>query len=1267
MAERLTIEHYVGECCLKCAQVVLAARIPRDQAAIAPSDRRAGRWFLLEVDEVPGLAKQLEAWRRDITQALVIEVYATHAAPAEPLTLEQQLRAALPGGTPEGAEVLLERWTLRYAPLQRGAGSGQAGARAGGSDDAAVYKRMILLVRSLHSYVRVLPAYRLYRAARRAPGLGVSYRVSVVGADGAPKPIGAGAGGAATARPPAAPAAPPPRLRASFSFSPVDTPGGAALAVGVEYAPPGAVALLEAAAGPRAQHSAPRIIPDYVGAGGALLADRAAGSGSAGRGSPACARSAPGGGLLGSGGALAGLVGGGGGGGGGGSGAGSAGAGGSPATAAAAGGSPHFGAAPGAPPIPVGSAGSGGAGGPLVAGGFSGSPLQLPRAASLRSPVVRQSWGSREVRAHVVVRGFSAPGDARASAHGGHRRSSSSGSAAAAGAAAGPGAAGWPAGGGAGASALGTSPAGSAHQLHGRPPLPAPASPACGGVSSASPTTPVSSLPRPSPLGVRASSSFGAGGGGGPPAMLAASPPTPQHGARGGGVPALGSSAPAHAGLPPSGHRTPHGASPHQSPRQQAGSAGTRGRHAPSLPHHLTAQTRPPLQQQPAGGGAGAPRPAAAPATILKGFEPVPAAGCGDGSLAAPQRGAAADGGEDTAAASAGGAADVAQGGGGESAAAAGSGILAASGGAGAASGSAAGSASGLDSSGYASAVVAAPALAGAAALPHSLPASAPVAIPGRGPRGRARSVADLAALGAAAAGGEGGISRAMARAAGEGGGRGRGGGNADGTASGDEGDEAALSPLSGLGGGALGRLRGRGALAPSSAPAAPRGMLGQLLAQGAPGPLTLARQGLPGCTDREAAQPVHDAVEAGGPAPAEAEAAAGGAAGQQASDGEGQATPRGGGGGGGGGGAIVVRAHAAPLAHHRLTHAAAAGSRSPAGLPAPAARYHPHRLRGSSDGGGGGAGGAGGGGSFPDSPLAHGAGGPLSASPQLPFAFTPSGASVKSLVEQHRWGGAAAAAAGGAPPLLPQGGLASLAQAAAAAAAPAAPLCLPPPSPPVSGRDITALATIRRPSWSGRSGSLIAASASAAARGAAGAAPPSPGGGGGASGGGLSASPGGCCDDDDDDDLLGEAGLAALTVSGDGADAPADAPAPGPAAGDAGPWCDEGLLGPDESASEVLPFAIDSDAPAAAGAARAGAGAARSASAAPFPAGAAAPPGAARDLAVCAFIRCMQDAPPLASRWAWGGGGAAVGDAVFAVEALAARLGPALLPPPPR
>jgi hypothetical protein len=48
-------------------------------------------------------------------------------------------------------------------PIPPGSSSGRSS-----TDEASVYKRMIILVRSLFSHVRVLPAYRMYRMYRAA-------------------------------------------------------------------------------------------------------------------------------------------------------------------------------------------------------------------------------------------------------------------------------------------------------------------------------------------------------------------------------------------------------------------------------------------------------------------------------------------------------------------------------------------------------------------------------------------------------------------------------------------------------------------------------------------------------------------------------------------------------------------------------------------------------------------------------------------------------------------------------------------------------------------------------------------------------------------------------------------------------------------------------------------------------------------------------------------------------------------------------------------
>lgn len=1427
MAERLTIEHYVGECTLKCAQVILAARIPRKDAPNAPGERRSGRWFLLEVEEVAGLAKQLEAWRRDIYQPLVIEVFALNWNCGVLAGAHQQERTPLAGAsTSVASEQLLERWSLRFGSLPLGALAGpSAGARAGGNDDAAVYKRMILLVRSLHSYVRILPAYRLFRAAsKRHPGqtLQVHYRLSLLAPDGSPHVI------YSSAPPPSAPApaphqaAPPQpqpavgspghgpgRLRSSFAFSPVEAPGSCAMQVAVAYAPASTVHILEHAASPTPP-SAPRvIIHDYVGARDSLAARATLASGTeraaadpAGSRDAGFARSAPGGG----GGGL--LV--------------------PPATAAtaavgAAGSGLHASVGVARSPGPLSSSGIS----PLGAGGTPGSapgcsPLQLPRAASLRSPaVVRQSWGSREVQAHVVYRGFNAPGGTAGGTAGGggggtgassahqhhHHRRSSSGSVA--------GAMQWASGSvGAGsaypsASALGTSPATSQH-LAGRPPLPTPQSPisaaaasalaasgsAGGHPCSASPTTPLS-LPRPSPL--QRSSSGGAGGG---PAAFCASPPTPNalpRSSGGGSTPAgvygsaPGGAGPA-AGLPPTGHRTPHGQSPHQSPLNQT----ARPRHV--LHHHN-------LQQRQGGKPFQMP-PSTAPAAIMQGFEPPSPlqrqgysedqhegrclqdehhrhqqqhdvmanehqgpeqqrqqqeqqlqGGGVSGSEEVSVKGSRLHGSHAAAASGTYGTADE--------------------------PGHSAGTLKGrlVSSGGGASTSTTSSIMAGAEAALSSAPQqalapSAPVAIPGRGGgRGRARSVTDLHALaGAGATGAEGGLSRAMARAA----------GGHDGLGRVPAGADCATSALSvaAAAGGVLDRallLRGSGisaarggTLAPSSAPAAPRGMLGQLLAQGGSSPLDppVAGRGPRGSLLAEAtaegadesghlashgavsSSPAMDGDELGGTGAA-AESADGvdgkddGSAQQQRLA---AAAVLMGGPFSGRAGPIIVRPHL-PHQHPPHPHRLHAGSRSPAQQ-----QHHSHHharhhrvLVGDSASG-----------SLSGSPGAqglagYGPGGPLSSSPQLPFAFTPSGASVKSLVEQHRWGTAAAAAAalqghvalaqgvlppshplsqpphGHGPYALPappsslmqlgsqqgsqpgsqagsQGGSGPLGLNHLHLQLPS-PTAATSPSPPISGRDISALATIRRPSWSGRSASLSAAAAAsvaaAAVAGSAAGGAQSPylgqGRGGPFQQSGLGASPMGMgMAAEEEEDLLGGPEALGLGTSGDcGAEREATGTSdPGNAEEQrqqqtlqqeqdqeqeqaqpqhvqherqyqqhhrhASHHHASQALAPDESESDVLPFALDCDQPAMAalGATRGaqpGAGASSRAGIAGAGVGVGVA-GRERDLEVCAFIRIMQDAPPLNSQWPWGGGLTTVGDALLQAEQLVARLQPVLL-----
>ncbi|KAF6256683.1 autophagy-related protein 13-domain-containing protein [Scenedesmus sp. NREL 46B-D3] len=247
MADRLPIEHYIEECFIKCSQVVLGARIFQpDQSRPAP-DKRSARWFLLEVEELAGLAARLEPWRRDVFTPLVIEVY------IQPWDTS----AVMPGAAPAGRlgsndsggarGTLLERWSLSYRPLQPGS-SGYCSRAA--TDVAAVYKRLILLIRSLYSYVRVLPAYRMYRASKRHGADLFQTRYT----------LGTAPQQQQQQQHLAAPSSSGGRM-CQFTFSPVETATGQ-FGVAVEYQPATMVHFLEQTA---VLPCTPRIISDYVG------------------------------------------------------------------------------------------------------------------------------------------------------------------------------------------------------------------------------------------------------------------------------------------------------------------------------------------------------------------------------------------------------------------------------------------------------------------------------------------------------------------------------------------------------------------------------------------------------------------------------------------------------------------------------------------------------------------------------------------------------------------------------------------------------------------------------------------------------------------------------------------------------------------------------------------------------------------------------------------------------------------------------------------
>ncbi|GAB7349269.1 hypothetical protein MBLNU459_g8417t1 [Dothideomycetes sp. NU459] len=181
----------------KAALIILSSRVSLPPAILKNGDAKIDRWFNTFVEDTDVLSRDLQAWSsldisRERPSALVLEVYLDTAQLAQNQTLValdedgnswdvsealQRINAAAP--SPAAAQgssgIVYERWTIRLDDAPAVPNTQLA-------DHAPnVYKKGVVLMRSLFTYARLLPAWRfgrrLGRQAGNAPSLRPRYRI----------------------------------------------------------------------------------------------------------------------------------------------------------------------------------------------------------------------------------------------------------------------------------------------------------------------------------------------------------------------------------------------------------------------------------------------------------------------------------------------------------------------------------------------------------------------------------------------------------------------------------------------------------------------------------------------------------------------------------------------------------------------------------------------------------------------------------------------------------------------------------------------------------------------------------------------------------------------------------------------------------------------------------------------------------------------------------------------------------------------------------
>lgn len=179
--ETVTHEQVFAQAFVKAANVILDARVAKkglDTKKLDEKQRKKRAWFNMHVDEIEGAKYILEAWKSEASQLvvpLVIDIFACPCEPNHPLVEHSKT-------------TLLERWFISYSPnLVKPNTLRIDRAQAARESPRGLYKRLSLLMRSLYSCLRILPAQRVRRAAETSDfgDINIDYKIhsSVKGHD----------------------------------------------------------------------------------------------------------------------------------------------------------------------------------------------------------------------------------------------------------------------------------------------------------------------------------------------------------------------------------------------------------------------------------------------------------------------------------------------------------------------------------------------------------------------------------------------------------------------------------------------------------------------------------------------------------------------------------------------------------------------------------------------------------------------------------------------------------------------------------------------------------------------------------------------------------------------------------------------------------------------------------------------------------------------------------------------------------------------------
>ena len=192
-SEAAKIEQIITEIFHKSLQIILEVRAPDtssrnfsgEQAMSSPSSsssssssvRARDRWFNLALRECPAVLENLDFWRQSNCQRMVVDVIlvqrpvdwdSVNFSPKGNSSWKERYPYCWNSDQDEfrgqvKSEKIIERWVLQYESRKVKDNRSSGSRRSSNNNWHTLYKKSILLLRSLYATVRLLPAYKIFR------------------------------------------------------------------------------------------------------------------------------------------------------------------------------------------------------------------------------------------------------------------------------------------------------------------------------------------------------------------------------------------------------------------------------------------------------------------------------------------------------------------------------------------------------------------------------------------------------------------------------------------------------------------------------------------------------------------------------------------------------------------------------------------------------------------------------------------------------------------------------------------------------------------------------------------------------------------------------------------------------------------------------------------------------------------------------------------------------------------------------------------------